>query len=60
MRKIIAILFVTSLGAIGCRHVGGKCDCGPTPGEAGVYAPYSTPPVKAAVETIPAKELPKK
>lgn len=39
MRKIIAVLGIALLGTLGCRHVGGKCDCGPTPGDAGIYAP---------------------
>lgn len=40
MRRIFAILGMVMLGAVGCRHVGGKCDCGPQPGEATTYAPY--------------------
>lgn len=39
MRRFIAILGVLVLGATGCKHVGGKCDCGGTPGEAALYAP---------------------
>ena len=39
MRRIIAILGVLALGTVGCKHVGGKCDCGPTPGEHALYAP---------------------
>ena len=55
MRKIIAILGVCVLGAIGCHHVGGKCDCGAQPGDAGVYAPYQTAPIKmgSGTTTLP-------
>ena len=48
MRRFIAIFtaaVVLQFG-VGCKHVGGKCDCGPTPGEAHTYAPtatYNTP-----------------
>lgn len=55
MRKIIAVLGIALFGTLGCRHVGGKCDCGPTPGEATLYAPmHGYPPPGAIKETIPA------
>lgn len=66
MRRIISIVGILMLGTVGCKFVGGKCDCGPKPGEAGIYAPYALPsgPIKvetpAKVETGPAaKELKK-
>ncbi len=59
MRRIIAILGVCMLATIGCKHVGGKCDCGPSVGEATTYAPYSSAPVHVETVNTP-KEMPKK
>jgi hypothetical protein len=42
MRRLIAILGIIVLASAGCKHIGGKCDCGPNPGEATMYAPYPT------------------
>jgi hypothetical protein len=63
MRRILAIAGMCLFGALGCQHVGGKCDCGPQPGEAGMYAPYTTPtttvkPAPAPTTTPPA-DVPK-
>jgi len=61
------LMLLVVLAAAGCRHVGGKCDCGPVPGEATMYAPYgssstpmmsSTPSIKAESIGAP-KQLPK-
>ena len=56
MRRIIAILGMLTLGAVGCKHVGGKCDCGPTPGEHTLYAPMQgypgTPSMAPSAESI--------
>lgn len=62
MRRIIAVLGIAILGTLGCKHVGGKCDCGPGPGEAVTYAPMSTYQTTPVVkETIAApKDAPKK
>ncbi|MCE9529930.1 MAG: hypothetical protein K8T89_02125 [Planctomycetes bacterium] len=61
MRRIITILSVLMIGTVGCKHVGGKCDCGPVPGEAGVYAPYTNAPAVMTAEKIGTpKEMPKK
>ena len=61
MRRIIAILGVLVLGTIGCKHVGGKCDCGSSPGDAALYAPMHgyAAPLKAD-PAVPAVEMPKK
>ena len=40
MRRFIAMLGLGCL-AVGCQHVGGKCDCGPQPGDAAMYAPFN-------------------
>ena len=56
MRRFIAVLGIAILGTLGCRHVGGKCDCGPTPGEATLYAPmhgYPTGPVVKETIIVP-------
>ncbi len=54
MRRVIAILGICLLGSLGCKHVGGKCDCGPVPGEAGMYAPPTGVPTSPAPTTVPA------
>jgi hypothetical protein len=62
MRRFIAILGLVVLSAVGCHHVGGKCDCGPTPGDAALYAPFhsysNNAPIIEGIGTP--KELPKK
>ncbi len=52
MRRIIAVLGIALLGTLGCRHVGGKCDCGPTTGEAALYAPMLGYPTTPAVKEV--------
>ena len=59
MRRTIAILGILILGAAGCHHVGGKCDCGPKPGEAGIYAPYPTNAAPQAESIAAPKAMPK-
>jgi hypothetical protein len=62
MRRMIGMLGLAGLmAAAGCGHIGGKCDCGPSPGDAAMYAPYHAgygrpvpPPAPIAVESIPA------
>jgi len=43
MRRVIlaAMAIIGVQSGIGCNHVGGKCDCGPQPGDAITYAPSS-------------------
>jgi hypothetical protein len=53
MRRLIAILGILLLGSAGCKHVGGKCDCGPIPGEAIQYAPYNNTGVQSTPSTMP-------
>jgi hypothetical protein len=42
--------------SLGCSHTGGKCDCGPQPGDAVTYAPFNHAPAPLAgtYEPIPA------
>ena len=56
MRRIALVLGLTLLAAsLGCKHVGGKCDCQSHPGDAAPQAitpPYPSAPV---VPAVPAK-----
>ncbi len=59
MRRIIAIFGICRLGVVGCKHIGGKCDCGPSVGDPSVYATNPAVPVVTKSETINApKPLP--
>jgi len=44
MRRVLlaAMAMIGIQTGIGCNHVGGKCDCGPQPGDAITYAPSSS------------------
>jgi hypothetical protein len=44
MRRFIAILSAAVIlhFGVGCRQVGGKCDCGAQPGDAHMYSPTAT------------------
>jgi hypothetical protein len=59
MRRIIGFVGLCMLAAVGCRHVGGKCDCGPTPGDAALYAPMQGYTVTPAEAIGTPKEMPK-
>jgi hypothetical protein len=62
MRRFIAFLGLLTLSAVGCHHVCGKCDCGPSTGEAALYAPmqgYPTPTTTQAETIGVPKGLPK-
>ena len=41
MRRYIALMsaFVVLVAALGCQHVGGKCDCGYSPSDYQIAAP---------------------
>lgn len=50
-----AVVGVLAAG-FGCKHVGGKCDCGAHPGDAvitGPTAPYATAPAPGLPNTAP-------
>ncbi|AMV29067.1 hypothetical protein VT84_32025 [Gemmata sp. SH-PL17] len=58
MRRYIALTSVLAalVAAIGCNHVGGKCDCGYNPSDyqiSGPTNPYPSAPVPAAKPTPP-------
>jgi hypothetical protein len=56
MRRRIALLSVLGLltVALGCRHVGGKCDCGAHPADAVIAGPVNPYPAVPAPGTAPA------
>jgi len=50
MRRFIALMsvFAALVAALGCHHVGGKCDCGYNPSDyqiTGPTNPYASAPV---------------
>ena len=54
MRRFIALLtvFVALVAALGCQHIGGKCDCGFNPSDYPIHPPtdpHPTAPVKLKV-----------
>ncbi|VTR91842.1 unnamed protein product [Gemmata massiliana] len=58
MRRYIALTSVLAalVAAIGCNHVGGKCDCGYNPSDyqiSGPTNPYPSAPVPATKPTAP-------
>ena len=59
MRRYIPLMGVLALllAALGCQHIGGKCDCGYNPSDypiAGPTNPYpSAPVVKPAPPKLP-------
>jgi len=56
-RRVLMTAFVGVLAAgFGCKHVGGKCDCGAHPADAvitGPTAPYATAPAPGLPNTAP-------
>ncbi len=50
MRRYIALTFAFAVltAALGCQHIGGKCDCGYNPSD------YPIPPLSPAHPSIPA------
>ena len=57
MRRIALVLGLTLLAAsLGCKHVGGKCDCQAHPGDAAPHVitpPYPSAPVVPATPPKP-------
>ena len=60
MRRYIALMSMLAalVAALGCNHVGGKCDCGYNPGDYPIHAP--TNPHFAAPVAQPAVVVPPK
>jgi hypothetical protein len=58
-RRILMTAVVGVLAAgIGCRHVGGKCDCGAHPADAVVMPPTPPYPTAPAPGTTPVNPIP--
>lgn len=61
MRRILASVAACAalaLVAVGCQHVGGKCDCGYNPNDYhlnGPTDPHASAPVKGGTPTPPPK-----
>ncbi len=63
MRRTATIAAVLGVGlaGLGCRHVGGKCDCGAHPADAVVTAPpapYPAHPVTVSSSPLPSAVAP--
>lgn len=58
-RRILmtAVLGVLAAG-FGCRHVGGKCDCGANPADAVIHPPTPPYPTAPAPGMTPAAPIP--
>ena len=57
MRRYIALMsvFAALLAALGCQHIGGKCDCGYNPNDYPIAGPTPPYPAVPAVKPIPPK-----
>ena len=58
MRRYIAltVMFAALVAALGCQHIGGKCDCGFNPSDypiPGVTDPHPSHPVLKPVPPAP-------
>jgi len=64
MRRFIAltVMFAALVAALGCQHIGGKCDCGYNPSDypiPGITDPHAAAPVLKAVPATPIAPAPK-
>ncbi|MBP3959461.1 hypothetical protein J8F10_29810 [Gemmata sp. G18] len=61
MRRYIALTSVLAalVAALGCSHVGGKCDCGYNPSDYQITGPTNPYP-SAPAPAVPAKPTPPK
>ena len=61
MRRYIALMsaFAVLVAALGCQHVGGKCDCGYSPSDYQVTAPTNPHPSAPVVKPVPPPIPPK-
>ena len=61
MRRFFALIPVAAalVAALGCQHIGGKCDCGASPNDAvpnPIVTPYPAAPVVKPVPVVPRGE----
>ncbi len=58
-RRILMTALVGVLAAgFGCRHVGGKCDCGANPADAVIHPPTPPYPTAPAPGLVPGNPAP--
>ena len=52
MRRYIAltVMFAALVAALGCQHIGGKCDCGYNPADYEIHAPVNPYPAAPVVK----------
>ena len=57
MRRYIALMgvFAALVAALGCQHIGGKCDCGYNPADYEIHAPTNPHPAAPVLKPIPPK-----
>ena len=58
MRRFIAlfVMFAALVAALGCNHIGGKCDCGYNPNDYPISPPtnpYPAAPIPKAAPELP-------
>jgi hypothetical protein len=55
MRRFIALMsvFAALVVALGCNHIGGKCDCGYNPNDYPIGAPTNPYPSAPVVKPVP-------
>ena len=55
MRRYIAltVMFAALVAALGCQHVGGKCDCGFNPSDYPIQAPTDPHPSLPVAKPLP-------
>lgn len=57
MRRYITLMGVLALlvAALGCHHIGGKCDCGYNPADYPIQGPTNPYPSAPIVKPVPVK-----
>ncbi len=57
MRRYIALMvaFAVVVAALGCQHVGGKCDCGFSPSDYPIPGPTNPHAAVPVVKPVPPK-----
>lgn len=57
MRRYIALmgLFAALVAALGCQHIGGKCDCGYNPNDYQILPPTNPLPAAPVLKPAPPK-----
>ncbi|MFM8275080.1 MAG: hypothetical protein ACKODX_22490 [Gemmata sp.] len=60
MRRYFAPLTALAVlvGALGCQHIGGKCDCGYSPSDHPIPGPTNPYPAAPVSKLVPADKAP--